>query len=100
MEPHLKRPKHGPDNDLEILKKRTRLDFSLMEVRIIVGCLKAVAYQAEIDDEPYLDPDALALKARLESLYARLLLRATKDKARGRGKRTPTSSRLVSPAIA
>ena len=61
------------EKKLEILKKRTRLDLSLNDVRIIVGCFNAVAYQAKIDDEPYLDPDALELKKRLESLYAKLL---------------------------
>jgi len=61
------------EKKLEVLKKRTRLDFSLNDVRIILGCFNAVAYQAEIDDEPYLDPDALELKARLESHYAKLL---------------------------
>jgi hypothetical protein len=98
MERH--RPKHDPGKDLEILKKRTRLELSVNDVRIIVGCFRAVAYQSEIDDEPYLDPDGLALKSRLESLYAKLLLRATRDKARGRGKRPATSPRIVSPAIA
>jgi hypothetical protein len=58
---------------LEILKERTRLELSLNEIRIIVGCLNAVAYQATIDDEPYLDPDALDLKTRMESLYGTLL---------------------------
>lgn len=61
------------EKKLEILKKRARLDISLNDIRIIVGCFKAVAYQAEIDDEPYLDPDALELKTRLESLYTKLL---------------------------
>ncbi len=58
---------------LEILKKKTRLDLTLNELRIIVGCFRAVAYQAERDDEQYLDKDAVDLKARLESLYAKLL---------------------------
>jgi len=62
------------EKKLEILKKRTRLDLSLNDIRIIVGCFNAVAYQAEIDDEPYLDPDALELKTKLESLYTKLLL--------------------------
>jgi hypothetical protein len=61
------------EKKLETLKKRTRIDLSLNDIRIIVGCFKAVAYQAEIDDEPYLDPDALELKSRLESLYEKLL---------------------------
>ena len=61
------------EKNLGILKKRTRLDLSFNDIRIIVGCFNAVAYQAEIDDEPYLDPDALELKTRLEALYAKLL---------------------------
>ena len=67
------------EKKLEILKKRTRLDLSLNDIRIIVGCFNAVAYQAEIDDEPYLDPDALELKTKLESLYTKLLLENRKN---------------------
>lgn len=63
----------GAEKKLEILKKRTRLELSLNDIRIIVGCFNAVAYQAQIDDEPYLDPDAFELKKKLETLYARLL---------------------------
>jgi hypothetical protein len=58
---------------LDILKKKTRLDLSLNDVRIILGCFRAVAYQAEVDGEQYLDPDALELKSRLETLYEKLL---------------------------
>ena len=61
------------EKKLEILKKRARLDLSLNDVRILVGCLKALAYQSEIDNEVYLDVDALELKARLESLYDKLV---------------------------
>ena len=61
------------EQKLEVLKKKTQLGLTLNDIRIIVGCFRAVAYQARIDDEPYLDSDALALKARLESLYAKLL---------------------------
>ena len=61
------------EKKLEILKKKTRLDLSLNDLRIIVGCFKAVAYQAEIDNEPYLDPEALQLKSKLEALYNKLL---------------------------
>ena len=61
------------EKKLEILKKQTRLDLSLNDIRIIVGCFNAVAYQAEVDDEPYLDLDALELKTRLESLYTKIL---------------------------
>lgn len=58
---------------LHILKKKTYLDLNLNDIRIIVGCFRAVAYQAEVDGEPYLDPDALELKSRMESLYEKLL---------------------------
>jgi hypothetical protein len=66
---------HVTDSEkkLEILKKQTSLDLSLNDLRIIVGCFRAVAYQAKRDDEPYLDPDALELKSRLEALYSKLL---------------------------
>ncbi len=60
-------------NKLEILKNRTRLDLSLNDIRILLGCFNAVVYQAEVDDEQYLDADALELKHRLESLYEKLL---------------------------
>jgi hypothetical protein len=59
---------------LAILNSRKRLDLSLNDIRIIVGCLRAVAYQGEIDGEQYLDADALELKARLESLYCKGLV--------------------------
>jgi hypothetical protein len=58
---------------LEILKKRTRLDLTLNDIRVLLGCMNAVAYQAEIDDESYLDAEALELKLRLELLYEKLL---------------------------
>jgi hypothetical protein len=61
------------EEKLEILSERTSIDLSLNDIRILAGCLNAMAYQAEIDDEPYLDPDALELKKRLESLYVKLL---------------------------
>ena len=61
------------EKKLEVLKKRARLDLSLNDVRIIVGCLRALAYQAEVDNEAYLDDDALELKVRLESLYDKLV---------------------------
>ncbi len=58
---------------LELLKVRKSLDLSLNELRIIVGCFRALAYQAQTDNEPYLDSEALELKARLESLYSKSL---------------------------
>lgn len=59
--------------DLGMLTKPVHLDLSLNDLRIIVGCFRAVAYQAKVDDEPYLDPDAVALKTRLELQYRKLL---------------------------
>ena len=61
------------DKKLDILKNRKRLDLSINDIRIIVGCFRAVAYQGEIDGEQYLDADARALKGRLESIYSRSL---------------------------
>ncbi len=52
-----------------ILRRPVELDLSLNELRIIVGCLGAVAYMAEADDEPYLDPDGKKLMERLQGLY-------------------------------
>ena len=54
---------------LEVLKLRKSVELSLNDLRIMVGCFKALAYQSEIDGEQYLDVDALALQKRLESLY-------------------------------
>jgi len=61
------------DKKLDILNNRKCLDLSINDIRIIVGCFRAVAYQEEIDGEQYLDTDALALKGRLESIYRRSL---------------------------
>lgn len=61
------------EEKLALLHKRMRLDLSVNELRIMVGCLKAVEYLMKIDDEPYLDADALALKERLERKYAEVL---------------------------
>ncbi len=58
---------------LAILKKKTNVELSLNDIRIILGCFKAIAYQSEIDNEPYLDPDACDLQRRLESQYVGLL---------------------------
>jgi hypothetical protein len=50
-------------------KKPLNLDLSVNDLRIIVGCLNALAYWSRCDDEPYLDPDGWRLKERLEGLY-------------------------------
>jgi hypothetical protein len=54
---------------LEILKLHTDIDLSLNDLRILVGCMRALAYQSELEGEQYLDVDAQALQKRLESLY-------------------------------
>jgi hypothetical protein len=54
---------------LEILKLHTNIELSLNDLRIMVGCFAALAYQSQLDGESYLDVDALALQKRLESVY-------------------------------
>ena len=54
---------------LEVLKTQKSVELSLNDLRIIVGCFKALAWQSEQDGEDYLDPDAKALHVKLESLY-------------------------------
>jgi hypothetical protein len=54
---------------LELLKLRKSVDLSLNDLRILVGCMRALAYQSELEGEQYLDVDAQALQKRLESLY-------------------------------
>jgi hypothetical protein len=62
--------------ELKVLENRTTLDLSLNDLRIVLGCFNAVAYMAGIDDETYLDSEALDLRSRLESRYKRLLGRS------------------------
>jgi hypothetical protein len=54
---------------LELLNVPVCLNLRLDELRILVTCLRAIAYQSEADDEPYLDEDGHALKLKLEQLY-------------------------------
>lgn len=54
---------------LRFLETRENLDLGLNDIRIILGCFRAVAYQAEVDNETYLDADSLDLKRRLEIIY-------------------------------
>jgi hypothetical protein len=61
-----------PGKRLDALKRRTTLDLNLNDIRIILGCFRAVAYQGERDGEQYLDADALELKSRLETEYEKL----------------------------
>jgi len=61
------------ESKLEVLNQHLKLDLSVNDLRIMVGCLRAVAYLMKVDDEPYLDADALQLQERLERKYARML---------------------------
>jgi hypothetical protein len=58
---------------LGVLDTPVTLGLKLNDLRIIVSCFRAVSYRMEQDDEPYLDSEAFALKARLELLYRDLL---------------------------
>jgi hypothetical protein len=61
------------EKKLEILRKPLKLDLSVNDLRIMVGCFRAVAYLMQMDDEPYLNADALELQEKLERKYDRLL---------------------------
>ena len=61
------------EKKLAILSRPLKLDLSINDLRIIVGCFRAVAYQMKVDDEPYLDCEGLALKATLSSMYEKIL---------------------------
>lgn len=62
--------------DLEVLARPIRLDLSLNDLRILVGCFRALAWQAEADDEPYLDADGIELMQKLELAYRKSLEKA------------------------
>lgn len=62
--------------NLEVLRLTRNVEITLNDLRILVGCFKALAYQSQLDGEDYLDVDALALKERLESLYLQSLREA------------------------
>jgi hypothetical protein len=58
---------------LELLHRYLKLDLSVNELRIVVGCFRAVSYLMKMDDVPYLDADALELHKKLEQKYSGLL---------------------------
>ena len=58
---------------LELLHRHLKLNLSVNELRILVGSLRAVSYLMKMDDEPYLDADALELHEKLERKYSGLL---------------------------
>ena len=61
------------EKSFRALDRRVKLNLSVNELRILVGCLRAIEYQMKVDDEPYLDCDGLALKATLSALYEKML---------------------------
>jgi hypothetical protein len=61
------------EGDLAMLQEHVELDLTLNDLRMMVNCLKAVEYQGKLDDEPYLDDEALELKGRLEATYERTI---------------------------
>ena len=58
---------------LKVLHRHLRLDLNVNDLRILVGCLRAMSYLMKTDDEPYLDADALKLQKKLERKYSGLL---------------------------
>lgn len=62
-----------PVLDLELLSRPAHLDLDLNDLRIILGCFRAVVYQETIDGETYLNAEAIDLMHRLERLYGSLL---------------------------
>jgi hypothetical protein len=70
-----RKPMHTTDaeGDVTMLREPVQMDLNLNDLRMMVNCMKAVEYQGKIDDEPYLDDEALELKKRLEGTYERTL---------------------------
>lgn len=63
------------DNRVDLLDARVSLNVSLNDLRILANCFRALEYQGRVDDEAYLDVDALALKGRVDSAYRASLQR-------------------------
>jgi len=64
---------NGASHLLEILHAPVHLEIRLDELRMILNCFRAVEYQMAMDDEPYLDDEALDLKRRLERAYLKMV---------------------------
>jgi hypothetical protein len=60
---------------LDILERDVDIELTLNDLRILLGCMRAVQYQMEIDGDDYLNRDGQALKDRLDSLYLKALSR-------------------------
>ena len=63
------------DRRLALLDTRVKLNISLNDLRMVVMCFKALEYQGKVDNEPYLNNEALWLKQRLEGTYKTSLAR-------------------------
>jgi len=63
------------DRKLDLLDARVKLNISLNDLRLVVNCFKALDYQGKVDNEYYLDGEALSLKQRLEGTYKTSLAR-------------------------
>ena len=63
------------DRRLDLLDTRVKLNISLNDLRMVVNCFKALEYQGKVDNEPYLNNEALWLKQRLEGTYKTSLAR-------------------------
>lgn len=55
-----------------LVESQVSVSMSLNDLRLMVNSMRALEYFSEVDDEPYLDADGLALKDRLERQYSAL----------------------------
>ncbi len=60
---------------LDLLDTRVKLNISINDLRLVVNCFRALEYQGKVDNEAYLDGEALFLKQRLEGTYKTSLAR-------------------------
>jgi len=60
---------------LDLLDTRVKLNISMNDLRLVVNCFKALEYQGKVDNEAYLNNEALYLKQRLEGTYKTSLAR-------------------------
>jgi hypothetical protein len=63
------------ERKLDFLDARVKLNISISDLRMVVNCFRALEYQGKIDNEPYLNNEALSLKQRLEGTYKTSLAR-------------------------
>jgi len=63
------------ERKLDLLDARVKLNISINDLRLVVNCFRALEYQMKVDNEAYLDAEALSLKQRLEGTYKTSLAR-------------------------